>query len=86
MRSQMPSLFPDEQSNKYEVRAFTGYNQAIDESYLEVGQTHDAQNFRTRDGTLEVVPGNTKYIPEKVPGGCKSLMAFYYNKRRSFLN
>lgn len=72
-------MIPDEQSRKYNIDAFIGYNQAIDEQLLNSGATHDAQNFVIDDGILTVTKGNTKYIPSQVPGGVKTLMVFYQN-------
>ena len=72
-------MYQDEQSQSYLISSFVGLNQAIDESLLNPGETADAQNFRTREGVLEVTPGNTKYVNIAVPGGCETLMAFYKN-------
>lgn len=72
-------MLQDEQSQKYYIDAFLGYNQAVDEQLLNPGATHDAQNFVVDDGKLTVTKGNTRYIPSKVPGGVKTLMVFYKN-------
>jgi len=73
-------LIPDEQSQKYMIDAFIGYNQALDEQLLDPGATHEAQNFVIRDGILRVTPGNTKYVESQIPNGIKTLMVFFKNE------
>lgn len=75
----MANLVPDAQPQKLSVAEFKGMNQSVDESLIELGETHNAQNFITSQGILEVTPGNVKHIAAIVPGGVKTLMAFYKN-------
>lgn len=74
------TLFPDEQSQKFSIPTFKGYNQAVDESQLDPGSTQNAQNFICRNGILEVTLGNTKYVLPAVPGGIETLMSFFKNQ------
>jgi len=69
----------DEAQQTYTIPMFLGYNQMTDEQLLEPGYTHNAQNFIVEDGRLTVTPGNTKFVPEPVPGGVQTLMVFYKN-------
>jgi len=73
-------MYQDEQSQKFSIPTFSGYNQAVDESQLSPGQTPDGQNFISRQGILEVTPGNVKYIASIVPGGVQTLMSFFKNQ------
>lgn len=69
----------DEAQQVYTIAAFQGYNQMIDEQLLDAGYTHNAQNFVVEDGRLTVTKGNTKFVPEPVPGGIQTLMVFHKN-------
>ncbi len=73
------ALMQDEQSQKYNVPEFKGHNQSQDQFQLESGETALAQNMVTRDGTLTVTLGNSKYITTGAPSGLRTLMAFYKN-------
>jgi len=72
-------MLQDEAQQVYTIAAFQGYNQMIDEQLLDAGFTKDAQNFVVEDGRLTVTKGNTKFVPQRVPGGVQTLMIFYKN-------
>jgi hypothetical protein len=75
----MPT-YQDEQSQKFSIPSAIGINQSVDESLLQPGETPNEQNYVIQQGIWEVTPGNTKFVPAAVPGGCDSLMAFYKNQ------
>lgn len=73
------NLMADEQSNKYEIPIFLGFNQAQKKNSLQPGDTITAQNMVIDDGDLSVTPGFSKFISVGVNSFIKTLMAFYKN-------
>ena len=72
-------LMSDEQSSKYEIPLFLGFNQAKKSNSLLSGDTINAQNMVIDDGNLQVSPGYTKYVNASLPAGIKTLMSFFRN-------
>lgn len=72
-------MLQDEESLKYSISEFVGFNQAKHTQFLNPGETQSAQNMDIRDGNLSVCKGYSKYISTAIASGIKTLMPFYKN-------
>lgn len=72
-------MFPDEESSKYEISKFLGFNQFEHSQFIAPGETQSAQNMDIDNGNLSVCKGYSKCIDTPLPGGIKTLMTFHKN-------
>lgn len=72
-------MFQDEESQRYEIPKFLGFNQFEHSQFLAPGETQSAQNMDIGDGNLSVCKGFSRHISMPIGSGIKTLMVFYKN-------